>query len=156
MFNYLCIIFYSVFFLMTIMVSSPLSMVSLFLFSTIISSYFLYVNFNEFFVFLLFLVYVGGMLVMLIYSTMISGNYILDVSKSALVKVSIFLSTLSASISYFWSFDLVFSSKSFLENASALYNYSSLAMAGFFLFFVFLQVCNLIFLGGRSVGIGNT
>lgn len=101
---------------------------------------------------MLFLVYIGGLLVLLIYIIMVSRNF-------SLAKVTIWpilVVVIPFSIILIINIPLLgrLSTKLIAGRGSLVFWPRRLSLLGALLLYVFLRVCNTIIIGGRSLDFG--
>nr|YP_009158069.1 NADH dehydrogenase subunit 6 [Dolicheulota formosensis]AKJ85736.1 NADH dehydrogenase subunit 6 [Dolicheulota formosensis] len=147
-----CVFFFMVWLMFLLVVSSSPANSLLFFMGVVISSMCLfYFMLSDMLCYLIFLVYIGGLLVLLIYMVMISSNMVSPSSKSflytglfslSLMVLSLITDENKSTSNPISSFDLPFDS-------------SLVVVMGLLLFYLFLYLCSVVSVGGRSMNIGN-
>nr|QCG71478.1 NADH dehydrogenase subunit 6 [Camaenella platyodon] len=109
---------------------------------------------DSFIPYLLFLVYIGGLLVLMVYMVALSSNHlIVPLSKFMWFCITCFLFLLSVLFYFLCKDDLMFL-KNITQNLSLLY--SCVSVVVLFLLYVFLNICSILRIGGQTFNIGNT
>lgn len=138
-------------------IRSPLIILCVFSFFALICSVRSYVYFTDFFPYLLYLVYVGGLLVLIIYMVAISTNFpsagsMLSFTEGLAVTCLIVRLLTST---YLHSYACV-RSKAIYSGASCFFSGMWLVLLVLLLLYVFLSVCFILRLGGRTFNVGLT
>lgn len=129
---------------------SPSNLLGIFLFFVLIRVYVGFRLINAFYLYLLFIVYVGGLLVLLIYIIILSRNHILNFSPYSLSTLSLIL--LGSLLLWFFlggNFSLGGGVNSRDINSSV--EFSRLLLLGGVLTILFIYICNIILVGGRTL-----
>nr|YP_009104592.1 NADH dehydrogenase subunit 6 [Camaena cicatricosa]AIS20790.1 NADH dehydrogenase subunit 6 [Camaena cicatricosa] len=143
-------------FLSFFMSATPLAVVLAFMVMILSSAFLSYLHMTELLVYLLFLVYIGGLLVLITYMVIMSSNWVMEwsvINKKMLVLNGVF----SMIIVMFMHINNCIS-----FNYSEVLKYqpytpmdlSSIIFLGLLLLYVFTNICNLLFIGGRTFTVG--
>nr|AAC09515.2 NADH dehydrogenase subunit 6 [Cepaea nemoralis] len=139
-------------------IRSPLIMLCVFSFFALVCSVSSYVYFTDFFPYLLYLVYVGGLLVLMIYMVRYFNNFsflqgMYFSPAEGLVATCLIFSVLINVYLYGYTF---VSSKALYSGASCYYSGMWLILLVLLLLYVFLSVSFMLRLGGRTFSVGIT
>nr|YP_009059486.1 NADH dehydrogenase subunit 6 [Mastigeulota kiangsinensis]AIN75489.1 NADH dehydrogenase subunit 6 [Mastigeulota kiangsinensis] len=127
--------------------STPSGLMLVFLGLVVSSVYGLFLYVGDIFSYLLFMVYVGGLLVLLIYLIMLSSNYF--TSYSGVAQMLLF--GLMMIMGYAWMSSYIPLNISTMNKSM---EFSGLIVLGGLLTFVFIYICNIVGVGGSSINIG--
>nr|YP_010735483.1 NADH dehydrogenase subunit 6 [Ambigolimax valentianus]WEI33074.1 NADH dehydrogenase subunit 6 [Ambigolimax valentianus] len=150
--NVLWVVLLSSLISMFVLVSSPMGVGVLLFMLSLLMAVKMGMMISSWYAYMLFLVYVGGLLVMFIYICMISSNYQLGVSKMKLL-LPLTLMNLAILSQYTINQKLVtFSGLSINGMNLPLF---LLLMLGVYLLICFIVVINIIFMGGSNIELEN-
>nr|AFK27951.1 NADH dehydrogenase subunit 6 [Cornu aspersum] len=145
-----------IFLLATMLTSSLMLIVTFFVFTgcTSIGSYLM---FNDFLPYMLYLVYVGGLLVLLIYMMIISTNTHFHSTPYLWI---VFLSFISMLMTVFLLTNFEYQptlvqDSGFVSTSMWYFHFSALVVLVALLLYVFMFICESLRLGGRSLNVGN-
>lgn len=148
-FYFTCSIFLIRFILLILAIlPSPIILIITFLYLVVYGAHSLFLYVGDMFSYLLFIVYVGGLLVLLIYLIILSRNY--TVISYNLLYVLFIIMGLLITVRWFGDDFLIIRGNSIIKSIE----FSGLLVLGGLLTFVFLYVCSIISLGGISVNVG--
>nr|ALB78228.1 NADH dehydrogenase subunit 6 [Camaena poyuensis] len=135
------------------MSATPLAMVLAFMVMIMSSAFLSFMFMTELLVYLLFLVYMGGLLVLVTYMIIMSSNWVMEWSvtnKKMLVLGGVFMMVVV--LMYNWiSFN---HSEVFKCQQYTPMDLSCIILLGLLLLYVFTNICNLLFKGGRTFTVG--
>nr|UMI33324.1 NADH dehydrogenase subunit 6 [Candidula unifasciata unifasciata] len=132
--------------------TAPVLLGMTFMLVVCMSTYFLFVFMDALMAYMLFLVYVGGLLVLITYMIMVSTNFFPSGSRVSSILMLFMVMLISST--YMMLF-CTWGEMKYLEGAEMLYfSTSSLIILGVMLLYVFLGVCTSIIVGGRTLTFG--
>nr|YP_009328198.1 NADH dehydrogenase subunit 6 [Praticolella mexicana]APD28039.1 NADH dehydrogenase subunit 6 [Praticolella mexicana] len=132
--------------------SKPQEVLVMLLLTIIGTTYWYWLTHSLYLAYWLFMVYVGGLLVLVIYLVLVSSNYYLN--KNISWRFMGLLSFIFLVLDYSGSF-----SARHKVMSATIHTYSfsniSLLLLGLLLLFLFLYLCNMVCLSGRTIRIGS-
>lgn len=118
----------------------------------IVSSTYYYILFvGDYLTYILFLVYLGGLLVLLIYIIMVAGNF-----RGLLAEApNLFFArgVIGFGVSFLCVRNPTREYKTVLSNSTFIINLSCVVLLVIFLLYVFLNICFLVLIGGRRLNL---
>nr|QBL02348.1 NADH dehydrogenase subunit 6 [Helix pomatia] len=135
--------------------SSPLALTLLFFFVVVFNTFNMFLLSSDFFPYMLYLVYVGGLLVLMVYMVIISTNYrFASMSYSRFSMMSILSLFLMMFLYLNTHFTILLFSKNLLSVGSFELHNSALVILVLFLLYTFMYICESVRLGGRALSVG--